>query len=305
MRKHIINQDFFQKLLSSQILVIDGGARGNIFFPFNKVKKDNLKIIRFEPDPNASITHSNNEITYNKGIWKENDSITLNIAKEPSASSVFENNLPLHKEFEDSLHKIPRKTVNKETIECESIDFIREKLQLNSIDFIKLDIHGAEYEALKGAEKSIPDCVGFVVETWTSPIHLHQKTHGKVESFLSDYNFYPFDVLKSFFHERKKKPNQKYFSKKQLCSLEYLYLKNIIDIEINKEKVLKTIAIADLYGQITYAIQLANLLGNNKLISKNEYNLIEQFLVKQNKKSFKYRMLDKLINKLKNYYEKY
>ena len=63
-RKLLINQKFlFDVLSDDKITVIDGGARGELFYPLNQVDPSLLSIVRFEPDPQAKINHGKNEIS--------------------------------------------------------------------------------------------------------------------------------------------------------------------------------------------------------------------------------------------------
>ena len=60
MKMYILNNPSVQDLLSdNRIVVVDGGARGELFSPFNLVDKGILRIVRFEPDPGANIIIDN------------------------------------------------------------------------------------------------------------------------------------------------------------------------------------------------------------------------------------------------------
>ena len=59
-------------------------------------------------------------------------------------------------------------------------------------NFIKLDIHSAEYEAILGSKSSLDNCLGFLVETWHIDIHKGQYLSADVEKLLNSYGFFQF-----------------------------------------------------------------------------------------------------------------
>lgn len=99
--------------------------------------KRKKKIIAFEPDEGnfgnlCKNVHDDSIVLINKGIWIKPDTLLFNI------------------ESNGNSHEIS--TLGTEEVEVESIDHL---MQNEKVTFIKMDIEGAELDALKGAKKTI------------------------------------------------------------------------------------------------------------------------------------------------------
>lgn len=281
--------EFKDILLEDKITLLDGGARGEIFPPFNNVNKDLLKIVRFEPDPNAKIITNEDEVVVPMGIWNKKATLQLNIAIAEAASSVYPFNTTLQK-YIDPL-KDKRKTKKIVDIECISIDeFINQGI-IQYFDFIKLDIHASEYEAIQGAKNTLKNTLGLLVESWTIPIHKDQKIRADVEQLLYKSKFYLFE---EFPHSRWARNNLKY-SKKQTVSVDSLYFIDplINKNDLNENQALKLIGFSDLFGHFGYTLQLADYFLENNLINKK----LHSFIIKEVNKKLKRNFLQK------NYYK--
>jgi len=64
-------------------------------------------------------------------------------------------------------------------IECDTLDSILENY---TVDFIKIDIEGAEIEALKGATNTLERLRKIIVE-------IHENNFDKVKQILEDHNY--------------------------------------------------------------------------------------------------------------------
>lgn len=254
-RKYLLNQTFFSTLINNEpIQVIDGGARGSVFAPFDKINPSALQLIRFDADPNAKII-GQNDIIIKKALWDKDEPITLHVAKEPSTSSVFPPNESLLEQFPARIGYEARKTTHTIDIDGTSIDSLVDNDIISSPDFIKLDIHGAEYEALKGAMNSLQSSVvAVLVETWMLPVHTGQKTHAKVASLLNDLGFYLFNMKTLYRWYRKNNQTNIYTHPQTICS-DNLYIKTDIS-QLNSIQKNKLIGILNLFDQNDFAREL-------------------------------------------------
>lgn len=130
-------------------IIIDGGANvGDYSLMITKIIPG-CKIYAFEPVESTyqKLLKNRNE-HYNinpvmKGLFKENCTMEINLFNADEHSSIYD------------IQGLPEKSNQKQTIELvRGDDFLIEN-NIDSIDFLKLDIEGAEYDALLGFENCI------------------------------------------------------------------------------------------------------------------------------------------------------
>jgi hypothetical protein len=78
---------------------------------------------------------------YPKGVWDKDDFLTLNVDPHNSAADSF----LIHREGAHSVERVPLTTIDK----------LVEELKLERVDYIKMDIEGAEEKALRGGHETI------------------------------------------------------------------------------------------------------------------------------------------------------
>jgi FkbM family methyltransferase len=130
-------------------VIIDGGANvGDYSLLVNSLMPDCI-VYSFEPVDQTfekllkNCKHKNNIIPVNKGLYFENGSSEINLFNSDEHSSLYD------------IQGLPGMSNQKATINLiRGDDFLKEK-NLSSVDFLKLDIEGAEYDALLGFEESL------------------------------------------------------------------------------------------------------------------------------------------------------
>ena len=273
MRKVLLNNDKIVNLLKNdKLIVIDGGARGTVFKPMNLLDKSILQVIRFEPDADANIVNNSDDIIISKALWNQSQSIEVNIAIAPSSSSVYPFNEKLQQYIDPQVDT--RKTKKNVTVEATSIDECLRINNIKGVDFIKLDIHGAEYETLEGASESLKNTLGLLVESWVIPIHLGQKTRGDIERLALDNGFYVFE--ENVVAKWGRKPDL--FLKRQPVAVDTLFFKDILinDVIDNEIKLIKLIGLADLFNHNGFALQLVEYAKKHELINKEIQGMIRK-----------------------------
>lgn len=129
-------------------------------FIFLPLLNSTINCYAFEPNPlayealveNIEINNlTNNVKSYNLGMWDTQKQMELKIPKDTTDSGLAT--------FGDDPSRFSYDNKSGEftthIIECETIDSMFEKLQLESLDIIKIDTEGAELSIIKGGEKTI------------------------------------------------------------------------------------------------------------------------------------------------------
>lgn len=169
-------------------VVIDAGANcGHLSIYYSKLVGKSGKIYAFEPDK-FNIERINNNIKLNEELatnieieslllWNENKLIDFYESGTVGSSAVW----------------IPdvSKCVKKEAIRID--DWVKNN-NINKLDFIKMDIEGAEIEALEGCEQTIKNLKpNFAIASY----HYvnEEQTYIKVEEFFKRIN-YPYKTVR-------------------------------------------------------------------------------------------------------------
>ena len=137
------------KILPGNV-VVDAGASasGIATMCFSKMVGDAGTVIALEPDKNnfkileqnLRMNNIKNVVTINKGLWRNEETLVFNSGMGESSSVSFNN------ESDDA----------KQTkIACIDLDHLLNNLGIQKVDFIKMDIEGAEIEALEGMKNAL------------------------------------------------------------------------------------------------------------------------------------------------------
>ena len=162
-------------------VVLDCGANdGSISLAYSKKTGVQGQVYSFEPDSeniktfnkNKSLNDNSNNIKLiDKGIWDKEDTLVFYESGTVGSSVIYEGE-----------HS------KKITIEVVSIDTFLENEKLKAIDFIKMDIEGAEIEALEGAVNSIKKfSPSFAIASYH--IVNNEPTYIALEAFFKRINY--------------------------------------------------------------------------------------------------------------------
>lgn len=254
------------QLLTSPLLFVDVGARGNLSQPFADIRKKMpklLKVIAFEPDNSAALqieTNLDGEIVLNKAAWSHQKKLTLFVTKVESASSMFTTNAEAERVFQPA-HMAVRKVVRTAEVEGVALDDLMKGISDIGASFLKCDTQGSEFEVASGAENYLRDsCIGLTMECWTQPVYDGIHTVDEVITLIRQMNFEIFDIQVSAAWNRRISQNS-LMRKKQVIGLDFLafkkldhfYEKNPSEVEI-----LRFVLFADLWGYPDYSLQILN-----------------------------------------------
>lgn len=178
-----INGYFKNHNLNKGDYVVDGGAYAGVFAIYAaKIVGNEGKVIAFEPDAycfgklqeNIKVNNVNNIIAVNKGLWNKNEALSFD-SREGKDSAIVE-------------------CLNEETKgRIKKYDFVKlddelEGLGLDRVDFIKMDIEGAEIEALDGCTDALrKNKINLAIASYH--VRAGEKTCVKLEPFLKNLGY--------------------------------------------------------------------------------------------------------------------
>lgn len=121
---------------------------------------------------------------YPHALGEFNEKKKIYITNHPMCSSLYEPNeklISLYNNFEVAYLK------SKSILETLSLDHFLDINNINSLDFIKIDVQGAELDIFKGGKKSLKNVLKIICEVEFIPIYNNQPLFGDVCNFLSDH----------------------------------------------------------------------------------------------------------------------
>jgi FkbM family methyltransferase len=130
-------------------IVLDCGANVGVYTRVALEAGAKL-VIAIEPAPEnveclrrnfAAETASGRVIIYEKGVWDKEDFLTINVAPANPAA--------------DSFVMSPEGSQAGQKLPLTSIDKLVAELKLERVDYIKMDIEGAEQRAIRGARETL------------------------------------------------------------------------------------------------------------------------------------------------------
>ncbi len=141
--------------------VIDVGAHIGIFTvkAARMVAGSGGRVIAIEPDvnnlrfleQNIKINGLKNVVVVPKGIWSKPDRLKLFLGTHSMTSSLY------HQEWQ---------TDNIAEVEVDSLDNMLKQVRVARADFIKMDVEGAEIEALKGMKGALAGNANLVISAY-------------------------------------------------------------------------------------------------------------------------------------------
>ena len=164
-----------QKEIKRENVVLDIGAHiGYYTLIFAKLVGKNGKVYAFEPEPtnfdllkkNVEINGYKNVVLINKAVSNKNGKTKLYLGKENTAD-----------------HRIYKSDDSRKFIEIETVKLDDYFKNHRKVDFIKMDVQGAEYSVLQGMSKLLKNnkTIKIVSEFW--PIGL-KRIRAKPAKFL-------------------------------------------------------------------------------------------------------------------------
>lgn len=212
------------------------------------------------------------------GLWSGPGRRSFYVTQSAGGSSLFPVNSGLIDRWKmqnPQIILLPREAMRVEhvyEVPVDSLNNIARKESLPPIDFMKLNIQGAELEALRGATDVLPTVLGLQVELSFVESYIGRPYFADVDPFLRKQGFSFLDLIGLHYLGREKSPvTVRHLPGVadlcgQLIEAHGVYFRDPIDLQMkgdeltwaNKDSLLKLVSLAEVYHQIEFAIEVAD-----------------------------------------------
>ena len=136
-------------------------------------------------------------------LGSKNSETTINISKNLVSSSIL-------KITDEHIENAPdSKFISTQSIQEKKLDDVFSEFDLKNKNlFLKIDTQGYEYEVLKGAEKTLSEFKGILVEVSLTNLYEGQKNWFDIADFLKKKGFYLWSIDRGFSNKKNGKTLQ-------------------------------------------------------------------------------------------------
>ncbi|MFD1702217.1 FkbM family methyltransferase [Methylopila henanensis] len=257
----ITDNKTFSQFGVSPVRLCDVGARDDIVEPWKRIEAkapDVIRVVGFEPDPREcarlNARQGERRQYYATALWSSVGEIEFNITRSPAQSSGFEPDIETLTRLFPVERWRGRQVRRKVTVQADTLDRVCARDGL-SIDFIKLDTQGAEYEILAGATETLKTCFGAQAECWHYPAYRGLRLAQDVMRLMADNGFSVFAYSEGGSWRRGADEVARN-DRSQPVQADILFLKNVETLDLGGtpfERAVKWAAIAELWGFASYA----------------------------------------------------
>ena len=287
----ILTAKLLPHLAQARLVVVDGGAReAHRDVRWLPLTPGHLEIHGFEPDApecgrlNAELARM--EIAggyYPIGLWSETTRLPFEINLASGGHSFIPQNVALTDrwKFENptqiSLSKEVFRPIETVDMEVTRLDTWAHEQNVTNMDFCKLNVQGAEIEILEGSGAMLDSTLGLLLEVAFVESYIDRPMFSDVDAYVRAKGFVFFDLLAhhyvgradsdvacQHFSDLEPRIGAQISSWGQLIEGHALYLRDPIEaarsgevLKLSEAQLLKLVIIAEIFGQIEYAFELA------------------------------------------------
>jgi FkbM family methyltransferase len=180
----LVGYEYVRAIRQGDVVVDAGAFTGDYTVYASRAVGSSGHVVAFEPDPNnlrrlkRNLKGELNNVTIiNKGLWSHNGTLPFKMGDSGLTSGTTSNS--------DDIG------VNDITVNVARLDDELEQLGISQINVLKMDIEGAEIEAIKGARRTLCENNAY---TCIATYHIldGQTTSGTVEKLLRDMGYHTF-----------------------------------------------------------------------------------------------------------------
>ena len=199
---------------------------------------------------------------YPHALGEKNEKRKLYITEHPMCTSLYKPIEALPKLYQNLEFMNLKKETEIETI---TLDTFAKQYSIEDVDFIKIDVQGAELDIFKGGKKLLNNVLKIVCEVEFIPIYQDQPLFGDVTKFLNQNNF----MFNKFagLAGRTLKPtifNNDPNVPSQLMWSDAIFIKQIEKIQtLSNEKLLKLSLLAAVYNSLDLTFFCLSIYDKN------------------------------------------
>lgn len=274
---------------SERFAILDGGAREALSDPrWRGFDPQRVRLYGFEPDEREVAELNRNAAErgldyryYAAGLWSKSTTLTFYENKSPGGGSFYPQNTGLTNrwKFANTEQKFLSRDIFFPTGTSEwkltSVNHWASENGVRDLDFMKLNVQGAELEILMGCGNLLDTVIGLMVEVSFVESYHNRPLFSDIDSFLRSRQFTFFDLIGHHYMGRARSPITArhapglYPLWGQLIEGHGVYFKDPIELEkrgylsdgMSLSKLLKLTCFAEMFGQNEYAFELLEWLA--------------------------------------------
>jgi FkbM family methyltransferase len=261
----------------------DYGSQGwEIFAP-------NLTIYGFDADPEA-CKQANSQLQARqidwteqhipKALWKKEGKSTLYVTQYPGCSSLYPPSEYYIEKFAGNSPLI--KLAYTQEVETTTLDAFCQSTAITEIDFIQLDVQGAELAILEGASQILTQSLlGIITEVEFTEIYTKQPLFGDLDVYLREQGLTLFDI-NALHRDLRRMPITSAQHQGSLIWGDAFYFRDLLKTDSNlqhrtPEKLFKLACIADVLNFSDYALDILIHL-TEKYGQDEKYNFVSNII---------------------------
>lgn len=142
---------------------------------------DDIWVFEAHPDIYAEIGKMYKFNAFNYAVFNESGEMKFNVVDLKTTKNTGVSSIYKHKYSAEAMKEVEVKSIR--------MDEFMSKHDIPSIDFLKLDVEGCNYEVLEGFGNRLGDIKVLHIEAEHEPIWSHQKLFDDIERILKEYKF--------------------------------------------------------------------------------------------------------------------
>lgn len=247
-----------------KLIYCDVGARGGLGHPWDRLRAE-ISTVGFEPDLEEYARLSKKlplgDVCLPHVLFSTPGELNLYLTKSRGCSSVYLPNKSFLCQFPDSERFAVEKILQ---IHAVTLDDLYRDRSIADIDFIKIDVQGAELDILKGGRKLVDDkVIGVELEVEFAQMYVDQPLFRDVDRHMAECGFQLQDLRRNYW--KLKGASQIGALKGQLIFGDALYFRSVEGIvalcgrssrDQAIEKIESCLLMSVAYGYLDYAMQL-------------------------------------------------